>query len=151
MGPCGIAGFVPGPVLHHGPTEPLPYDSGLRGLSPRLLLHLPSNCTSHRVWQVPHGLDVTLPSAFNKGDSPIVNLLHTGGSCILIISSSVKDVIAPFLHDAFLCALVLSSVVSGNQVGIFAQGMVGNNQIDIILVFFNSKWSSALNLKATKD
>lgn len=47
MDPCGIAGFVPGHVLHHGPTEPLPYDSGLRGLSPRLLLRLPSNCTSH--------------------------------------------------------------------------------------------------------
>lgn len=53
MGSCRVSGLVFGPVLRHHPTVPVQLGSGLRDLSPRLLRHLPSHCTSHRVWHNP--------------------------------------------------------------------------------------------------
>lgn len=128
-----IAGFVPGPVLHHGPTEPLPNDSSLRRLSPHLLLHLPSHCTTHRVWKNPRGLDVTLPAAFNEGYSPIVTQLHIGGSFRLITSSAPKDLIALF----YMTWLI--SAVLGNQAGIYVQGTL--ERIIILRICFYAKWN----------
>lgn len=69
---CSISGFVFGPVLRHCSPVPFPLGSGIRDFSHRLLCHLSSHCTTHRVWEDPHCVDLTLRPVWNEGCPPVM-------------------------------------------------------------------------------